>query len=184
MRQSLPCDGDGLVRHPARLGFTAIGFAASVLVAVVPARAAPGTSASVSASVVKPLTLKWVQDLDLGTIVLGPGSWSGATVAITRNGVFTCTNANITCTGATKVAKYNATGTNNQTVRITAPNVTLVNQNDTTQTLTLVVDSPGTIAMPNSGNQGVTFPLGGSISLSSTTAGGIYAGTFNVTVDY
>jgi hypothetical protein len=30
----------------------------------------------------------------------------------------------------------------------------------------------------------VTFALGGSIALASTTAEGVYAGTFNVTVDY
>jgi hypothetical protein len=184
MRQSLPCDGDGHVRQPARLGFTAMLLAASAFVAGAPARAAPGTSVGVSASVVKPLILKWVQDLDLGTIVLGPGTWSGATVGISRAGVFTCTNANVTCTGATKVARYNVSGTNNQVVRISAPNVTLVNQSDPTQTLTLVVDSPGSVTLTNSGPPGSNFSLGGTISLSSSTAGGVYAGTFNVTVDY
>jgi hypothetical protein len=183
MRQSLP-DGDGFVRQPARLGFIAFFLAVAAITAAAPARAAPGTVATVNATVVKPLTLKWVQDLDLGTIVLGPGTWTGATVAINKAGVFSCVNANVTCSGATKVAKYTVTGTNNQVVRITAPNVTLVNQNDTTKSLVLVVDSPGTVTMPNSGNQGVTFSLGGSISLSSSTAGGVYAGTFNVTADY
>jgi hypothetical protein len=125
-----------------------------------------------------------VQNLNLGSIVLGSGTWSNATVAISKAGVFTCANANVTCTGATQVAKYNVTGTNNQTARITAPNVTLVNQSNAAQTLTLVVDNPGTVAFPNSGNQGVTFSLGGSINLSSTTPSGVYAGTFNVTVDY
>jgi len=156
----------------------------AAVAAVAPARAANSQVASVSATVVKPLTLKWVQNLDLGTIVLGPGTWSGATVGISRTGTFSCTNANVSCSGATRVAKYNVSGTNNQTVRISAPNVTLVNQNDPTKTLTLVVDSPGTLALTNSGNPGVDFSLGGSISLSSSTAGGVYAGTFNVTVDY
>lgn len=170
--------------QPARLGFTATMLAVSALLAAAPARAAPGTSASVSASVVKPLILKWVQDLDLGTIVLGPGTWSGATVGITRNGVFTCTNTNVTCTGATKVARYNVSGTNNMVVRISAPNVTLTNQSDPTKTLVLVVDSPGSVTLTNSGPPGSNFSLGGSIALSSTTAGGVYVGTFNVTVDY
>jgi len=156
----------------------------AALAAAAPAHAANNQSATVSATVVKPLTLKWVQDLDLGTIVLGNGTWSGATVGISRTGIFSCTNANVTCSGATKVAKYNVTGTNNQTVRITAPNVTLVNQSDPTKSLTLTVDSPGTLVIPNSGNPGVDFPLGGSISLSSTTVGGVYSGTFSVTVDY
>jgi hypothetical protein len=152
--------------------------------AAAPARAAPGTVATVNATVVKPLTLTWLQDLDLGTIVLSNGTWAGATVGISRAGAFSCSSANVTCSGATKVAKYNVTGTNGQIVRISAPNVTLVNQSDPTKSLTLVVDNPGSVTMPNSGNKGVDFPLGGSIALSSSTAGGVYAGTFNVTVDY
>jgi hypothetical protein len=47
-----------------------------------------------------------------------------------------------------------------------------------------VVDNPGTVSLPNSGNPGVEFSLGGTITLNSTTAGGLYSGTFNVTVDY
>ena len=166
----------------ARRGFMIGAMAAAAMFAAVPAGAAP--VATVQANIVKPLTLTWLQDLDLGTIVLGPGTWSGATVGISRGGVFSCTNANVTCTGATSTAMYNVTGTTNQTARISAPNVTLVNQNDPTKTLTLVVDSPGTVTIPNSGNKGADFALGGSITLSSSTAGGVYAGTFNVTVDY
>src|SRR5437870_13650002 len=93
-----------------------------------PAHAASSQVATVSATVVKPLALKWVQDLDLGTIVLGPGIWSNATVGISRTGVFSCTNANVTCSGATQVAQYNVQGTNNNTARITAPTVTLTTQ--------------------------------------------------------
>ena len=172
------------MRQRARAGFTAYLVSVAALMAAAPAHAATSQVAKVSATVVKPLTLKWVQNLDLGTIVLGPGTWTGATVAISRGAVFSCTNANVTCSGATRVAKYNVTGTNNQVIRITAPNVTLVNQNDPTRTLTLTVDSPGTVMLTNSGNQGIDFSLGGSIGLNSATAGGVYAGTFNVTVDY
>ena len=62
--------------------------------------------------------------------------------------------------------------------------VTLVNQSDSSKTLTMTVDSPGTVNLPNSGNKGVDFSLGGRIPLSSPTASGVYSGTFNVTVDY
>lgn len=172
------------MRQQARLGFTTLLMTLAAVVAAAPAHAANSQVATVNATVVKPLTLKWVQNLDLGTIVLGPGAWSGATVGVSRAGTFSCTNANVTCSGATAVAKYNVSGTNNQAVHITAPNVTLVNQSDPTKTLVLVVDNPGTVTLTNSGNPGLDFALGGSISLSSTTAGGVYSGTFNVTVDY
>jgi hypothetical protein len=141
-------------------------------------------NASIHATVIKPLTLTSVQNLDLGTITLQPGSWTAATVGISRAGVFTCTNANVVCSGATAVARYKVTGTNKQVVRITVPNVTLVDQADPTQTLTLVVDSPGAVTLTSSGEPGSTFDLGGSIMLSSTTASGDYSGTFQVTVDY
>jgi hypothetical protein len=172
------------VRQRARTGLSTLLVTLTAIAAAAPAHAANSQVATVNATVVKPLTLKWVQNLDLGTIALGPGTWSGATVGISRAGTFSCTNANVTCSGAVAVAKYNVSGTNNQVVRVTAPNVTLVNQNDPTKSLTLVVDSPGTVALTNSGNPGVNFSLGGSISLSSSTAGGVYSGTFNVTVDY
>ena len=171
------------MRHWPGTAIIAGIMAVAALAAAAPARAAPPV-ATVKAKIVKPLTLKWVQNLDLGTVVLGPGTWSGAMVEISRDGVLSCTNANVTCTGATQVATYNVTGTTNQVARITAPNVTLVNQDDPSQTLTMTVDSPETVVIPNSGNKGVNFSLGGAITLSSSTAGGLYSGTFNVTVDY
>ena len=87
-------------------------------------------TASVNANVVKPLTLVLVQNLDLGTVALGPGTFASANVGISKSGVFTCASANLICTGATQVAKYKVTGTNKQTVLISTPNVTLVNQAD------------------------------------------------------
>lgn len=149
-----------------------------------PAWAAPAGTAAVSANVVKPLILTWLQNLDLGSIVLGPGTWSGATVSISKTGTFSCPSANLTCSGTTQVAQYNVSGSNNQVVHITAPNVTLVNQSDSSQQLTLVVDAPATVTLTNSGPPGSNFSLGGSVTLSSATAGGTYSGTFNVTVDY
>jgi len=171
------------VRQRALTGFTAMMISFAALAAAAPARAANNV-AQVQASVVKPLILTSLQNLDLGTMTLGPGTWSNATVAISKAGIFSCTNANVIWIGATQVASYNVSGTNNRVVLISAPNVTLVNQVDPTKTLTLVVDKPASVLLTNSGPPGTNFSLGGSITLSSTTAGGTYSGTFNVTVDY
>ena len=164
------------------------GIAVAVIVACALSGARPAAAATqvalVSATVAKPLILTRVQDLDLGSIVLGPGSWSGATVGISRTGAFSCTGSNLICTGPTKPAIYNVSGTNNRAVLITAPNVTLVNQGNPSQTLTLVTDSPGSVTLTNSGPPGTNFAIGGSISVSSSTPAGTYSGTFNVTVDY
>jgi hypothetical protein len=141
-------------------------------------------NASVKATVVKPLTLSSLQNLDLGTITLQTGVWSGATVGISRNGVLSCGNPNTICSGLAQPASYKVTGSNKQVVLISAPSVTLINQSDPTQRLTMTVDSPGQLLLTSSGEPGVTFNLGGSITLNSTTASGTYSGTFNVTVDY
>ena len=162
-------------------------FALTVLAASFarPADAAPvSATVTVKATVVKPLTLATLQSMDFGTIVLKPGTWSGSVVSISQTGALTCPVANLICTGSVKAAKYNVTGTNKQIVQVSAPNVTLVNQSDGSQTLTLVLDKPAPFELPNSGNPGVDFSVGGSISLSSSTADGTYVGTMNVTVDY
>ena len=156
---------------------------AAVVLAAAPAGAAT-VMATVTANNVKPLLLTKLQDLDLGSATLGPGVWSNATISLSQAGVLGCANANVTCSGATLVARYNVQGSNQQTVRISAPNVTMVNQSDSTQTLTLVTNAPPSIVLTNSGFPGVDFTIGGSVTLSSTTAAGTYVGTFNVTVDY
>jgi hypothetical protein len=171
------------LRPAARWALRISGAIAVACAASAPAYAITPT-ATVSATIVKPVVLSWVQDLDLGTITLGPGTWSGAKVAISQAGVLSCTNTNVTCTGAVKAAEYNVTGSNKQVITISAPDVTLVNQSDPTQKLTLTVDNPGSVTLVNSGQPGSNFYLGGSITVNSTTAGGVYTGTFNVTVDY
>jgi hypothetical protein len=116
-------------------------------------------------------------------LLLGPGTWSGSTVTLSRTGVLTCPS-NVTCSGATQTSVYNVAGSNRQTVVINAPDVTLVNQNDPSKTLILVVDSPATVVLTNSGPPGIDFSIGGSITLDSTTADGQYSGTFEVTAEY
>jgi spore coat protein U-like protein len=151
---------------------------------VATAAGAASVTTSVNASNVKPLIIAKLTDLDLGSVTLAPGSWTSATVSISQAGVLTCTNANLTCTGATSVASYNVQGSKQQVVNISAPDVTLVNQADSTKTLTLTTDAPSTLVLANSGFPGSNFSVGGSVTVDSTTAAGTYVGTFNVTVDY
>ena len=141
-------------------------------------------TASVNASVNKPLVLTKVQDLDMGTVTLGTGVWSNATVSISQAGAVNCGSANIVCTGATMAATYNVQGSKQQVVHISVPNVTLVNQSNSSQTLTLTTDAPATLTLANSGFPGSNFSIGGSVTLNSSTASGVYVGTMNVTVDY
>jgi hypothetical protein len=159
--------------------------AAALALSASPALAAPtqpDKQATATARIVKPLTLTWVQDLDLGTITLVDAG--ATTVGITRAGVFSCPAGNVTCSGTTQVAKYKITGVNNTTVTVNAGNVSLTNQADATKTLLLTVDRPASVALGNSGSVGTEFSLGGSIGVDGSTVEGTYIGTFAVTVNY
>ena len=148
-----------------------------------PARAIT-QSATVQVNVNRPLTLTALQNLNLGTLTLAGGTWSNVTVGVSRTGVLICGNTNVVCSGATAVARYKVTGSNKQVVTISVPNVTLTNQVDSTKTLTLVADTPASVTLTSSGEPGLTWDIGGSITLNSATADGTYTGTMNVTVDY
>lgn len=148
------------------------------------ARASAATiMATATASVVKPLTLSTLQNMDLGTITLGPGTWSNATVSLSQSGALSC-SANLICSGAPQVAQFNVAGSKAYSVAVSAPNVTLTNQSNPSQTLLLTLDHPTTVFLTNSGAPGSNFSIGGSLTLSSTTGDGTYSGTITVTCDY
>lgn len=158
-----------------------LGAAAPALAAP-PVPTEPDKQATATVRIVKPLTLVWVDDLDLGSITLvdsGP-----TTVGITKAGVFSCPGTAVTCSGTTKVAKYKITGVNNQSVTVNAGNVSMTNQADNTKTLLLTTDAPASVNLGNSGTAGTPFSVGGSVVVSGSTAEGTYIGTFAVTVNY
>ena len=81
-----------------------------------PARRAPARAATqnapVNANVVKPLTLTSLQNLDLGTITLGPGTWSSATVGdLARRRVQLRQRQSHLHRRARRSRRYNVTGT-------------------------------------------------------------------------
>jgi hypothetical protein len=159
--------------------------ATSATAATGPTAVSPDKQATATARIVKPLTMTWVRDLDLGTIVLsGASPWSGAVVGIDQAGAFTCSDANVTCSGATKNAMYTITGTNDQVVTVNSAPVTLTNQADSSKTLVLSVDAPATVNLGSLGTSGKPLRIGGSITVDSTTADGTYSGVFAVTVNY
>lgn len=166
------------------------GAASALALTTAPAQAAtPTQQATATARIVQPLTIAWAQDLDLGTIVLSGTAPYTQTVAITKAGAFSCGGTNLTCSGTTggaTTARYTATGTRDQVLTITvSPTIALSNLTNTSAPdLTLTVDAPvaGSVVLDATGN--TSFDLGGSISVSDTTADGVYQGTFDVSADY
>ena len=161
------------------------GAIATLTLAGTPAAAvSPATQATATAKIFKPLTISSVQNLDFGVIVLTGASFAGEVVTISQAGALTCgSNPGVllTCSGAPQPAKYKLVGTNNATVTITSPGFNLTGPG----TLAFAPSAPTTVNLGASGSTtGVTFAIGGSITLASTTPDGVYTGTFQVTADY
>ena len=141
-----------------------------------------GPAPTATARISKPLTLTRVDDLDFGTILVQGSD----TISIDYStGTLDCGDpANLTCSGATKRAQYRVTGTNNQNVTVTMPDVTLDNTSGGTDQLTLVLDGPATVNLTNSGSTGTVFNIGGSIAIDENVDEGTYVGDLAVTVEY
>ena len=167
-----------MARWPAIFGTTLLAAVAATL-PVAPAQAA-STNAVVKAGLIKPLVLTAKQDFDFGQIIL-PLSGTAVTISVSQAGVRTCP-APATCNGTAKQAIFNVQGSNQQVVKISAPAINLTNAAGNTLLFTPI--APATITLTNSGNPGLDFNIGGSITVSSTTADGNYTGTLVVTADY
>ena len=163
-----------------------VASVAATALTTTPAAAAPvgaATPATARARIVKPLVLTATRNLDFGTITLGTVAAGGEAVSMTQAGVVTCGSGGLTCSGTPVSAAYNVTGTNNQVVQVFAVASPLTNANDGS-TLSFSPNAPATVAMPNSGNAGANFNVGGSITILPATTDGVYTGNINVTVDY
>lgn len=142
-----------------------------------------GPRATASVNVLKPLQLTAQRNLQFGTIMVG--TFSGTqTVTVATAGRTCGSGAGLTCSGLFSTAQYRVSGTNNQValVRSTTPTVTLSNGAGSTLVLTPIL--PSSVAFSNSGNQGVLFEVGGSLSFTSTMADGLYSGTLEIQVSY
>ena len=136
--------------------------------------------AKANVKVLKPLTFASKQDLDFGQIILG--GTGTKTVSVSSTGVLTCA-AELTCSGATRPAIFNVTGSNGEVVRIFAAASDLVNATDGTK-IRFTPVAPVSVTLTNSGMPGLDFNVGGSIAIPSTATDGEYSGVMDVTVDY
>jgi hypothetical protein len=159
---------------------TAIAAALVALAATATPASAATVTAAASVNVVKPLLLSKLNDLNFGTVTFNSGSSGTATVTISQAGVVSCPTGAV-CTGSVAAAGFNLQGTNKMTALITVPATSLSNGIDT---ITFTPTAPSSIYLPNSGQPGVNFYVGGSIAIGAANAGGTYTGTIAVTADY
>ena len=155
-----------------------LAAASTSMVLASPALAAT-TTAVTSVSVVRPVSLAKLQDMDFGTLSFA-GFTGTRTIVLSRLGVVTCA-ADIVCSGTGKQARFNVTGSKQLTVLITYSGGTLSNGTDS---IPFTPDGQATMTLTNNGSPGSNFDVGGSLSVSSALVGGIYTGTMAVTADY
>ena len=165
------------------LRMTLAASVAALTLTSAPAVAAPTSSsngpATARARIVKPLTLTRTSHMDFGDIVVQ----DAGVATLAMGGALTC-SVTLTCAATGTPAAYLVTGTNNQVVTVSAPDVTLTNAANPGTPLTLDLNAPASVLLPNSGAAGQNFSVGGSIAVAATTRDGVYTGDLAVTVDY
>jgi hypothetical protein len=170
------------------LRMTLAASVAALTLASTPALAVPvgaATPATATAKIVKPLTLTATGAMDFGTILIpASGVTATRTISLSDLNVRDCAGGSteVACSGTTSVPTYNVKGTNKMTVNVIYTASPLTGNNG--GTLQLTPTGPATVDLPNSGNAGVDFEIGGNIAIVPATVDGTYSGDINVTVDY
>lgn len=154
-----------------------------ILATLTMALASPATAAQTTAvttvKVVKPVSLSKLQDMDFGTLTFAEFTGTRM-VTLSPAGVIACA-ADIVCSGVGKQARFNLKGSNRLTVLLTYSAGALSNGTDS---IPVTADGPATMTLPNSGQQGLDFDVGGALMISSALVGGVYTGTITVTAEY
>lgn len=158
--------------------------AALLLLSSGPAAAVSATKdATGTATVLHPLTVVKVADLDFGTIIV---SGAGTAVLDPTSGAVTTTGPlTISGTGA-HPAKFTTTGSRNSNVHLRVPQqpitLTRVGGTETMTVSNFTVDGATNRKIPLS--QTFDFAVGGTLNVAAGQADGNYLGTFTMTVQY
>lgn len=179
-----------------------IGAAGAIALAGLASTAAQAatTTATIKASVLKPVQLTGGGTIDFGTILTpSAGTFSGTfSIAAGASQTGTFCAAGFSCSGTPAAAMFNIQGTNKTNIGLNIPltvTLTLQNYTGTAPTPTIVINTTNSVSanngtgiytmqVPNSGVPGLDFYVGGSMTINQATVGGAYQGTFTVTADY
>jgi len=174
-------------------------FAAIVMMAGFSTTAmAQGTAATITgttagAQLIVPMTIIQDAPLHFGTINLLTGA--GGTVILPSNSttrIFETGVAESTISPVATNAAYHVTGTYNETYALSLPSTIIVTETKgSTATMTISaltarfnLAATDAVVSTLSATGTDNFTVGGTLTVTAAQIGGIYAGTFNVTVDY
>jgi hypothetical protein len=175
-------------------------FTASVMMAGFAATLVAQTSATVPATpagavLIKAMTLTQTAPLHFGSIVLT--TTAGGTCILASTGASRSFTGGCATSPATPIptnAAYNVTGTINETYAVTLPATTTVTHTTLSSGVYQMDITLMTARFNGAGSDATTstltssgtdsFTVGGTLTIKASQLGGIYAGTFPVSVDY
>lgn len=184
--------------NPNNMKKSLFTFATILLLAGITTNTFAQTSATVNgttagAKLIKPLTLTQTSPLHFGTINVLTGA--GGTVTLPSNSTTRVFSAGVSASTVAPLATnaaYDVTGTKNVTYALTLPSNITVTET-ITGSATMTIDSL-TARFNGASGDAITstlsatgtdsFTVGGTLTIAPGQEGGIYAGTFNVTIDY
>ncbi|NVO03310.1 MAG: DUF4402 domain-containing protein [Bacteroidetes bacterium] len=151
------------------------------------------TGTTAGAKLIVPMTLTQTSPLHFGVINLLAGA--GGTVILPSNSTTRTFTGGVALSAVAPLATnaaYNVTGTMNVTYALTLP--TTITVTETTLGLATMTISSILARFNGAAADAVTstlsatgtdsFTVGGTLTIAAAQVAGIYAGTFNVTVDY
>lgn len=175
--------------------FAAIAMSVSFSTTVMAQTSATVTGTTAGAKLIVPMTLTQSGVLHFGTINILAGA--GGTVTLPSNSTTRNFSAGVSASAVAPVATlaaYAVTGTKNVTYALTLPSTITVTETMvggvggtmSIGTLKARFNGAGADAVTSTLSEGGTdnFTVGGTLTVAAAQIGGIYAGTFNVTVDY
>ena len=164
--------------------------AAAAVVGPAAAQSSASRSTTANGSIFQPLLVEKNSDLSFG-VVSRPTSGNATITIAAATGQRTLSGAgallNNGLNAAPSRASYTVTGEGGQTISINVPASFNMTRTGGSETIPVTLTSTATSAKlsGSTGSSGTsTFGIGGSLTINNTTAGGAYAGVFNVVVDY
>ena len=147
------------------------------LVACQSAQAAEATGTA-SATVLQPVTVAKIADLDFGKIVSGP---SASTVSLSPAGLFQC-GTGITCLDSHSAARFSVSGVPGHLVNIQSDSQIMLSTTGGQKMQVALETSAKTMKLNRGSNNFID--VGGTLSVGAFQAEGVYTGLFTITVNY
>lgn len=167
----------------------AVAATAVALVATPALAQSASTTGQGSITVLRPLTVTKNADLQFGTVVR-PSSGAG-TAVVSAAGARSVTGGVIGLnSGDTpQAAQFTVDGEGGQSISVTIPATFSIANGSDTLTVTTSNNLTGSAAAQTLSNAlgaagSLVFKVGGSVPVASTTATGLYSGTFTVSATY